>query len=218
LEGSGSSELMRAIYGVMPFVTGDMIYGGEKFNKYTPEVASSKGIAYLTCEREAEGVIRGCSIAHNIIGSQYKKVTNKIGVVDRKRVSRLVRNMKDLVSIKMTSEEMPIDSLSGGNKQKVLFARMVNTTPKLFLLDHATQGIDVEATQEVLRITREVLSKNAAILMSSESIEDMMKICDRIIVMFSGQIVSEFTREEFREELIFLLMQGFKEEKNEQSH
>lgn len=217
LEGSGLSELMRAIYGVMPFVTGDMKYGGEKFNKYTPEVASSKGIAYLTCEREAEGIIRGCSIAHNIIGSQYKKVTNKIGIVDRKGVSKIVGKMKDLVNIKMTSEEMPIDSLSGGNKQKVIFARMVNTDPKLFLLDHATQGIDVEATQEVLRITRDVLSENAVILMSSESIEDMMKICNRIIVMFSGEIVAEFSREEFREERIFLLMQGFREEGNEQN-
>jgi ABC-type sugar transport system ATPase subunit len=125
--------------------------------------------------------------------------------------------MKEMLNIKMTSEEMTIDSLSGGNKQKVLFARMMSMHPKLFLLDHATQGIDVEATQEVLRITKELLSKDAAIFMSSESIEDMIKICNRIIIMFAGEIIGEFSRKEFSEERIFLLMQGFKEENNEQN-
>ncbi|MDD5017085.1 MAG: sugar ABC transporter ATP-binding protein [Eubacteriales bacterium] len=215
LEGSGASELMRAVFGIGKFYEGSMKFNGKEVVVHSPRKAMNLGIAYLTRDRESEGIIQGCTIEHNIMGSQYSKVTNKFGIINTGKANDLVGYMHNLLNIKMTTSKLPIDSLSGGNKQKVLFARMINNKPKLFMLDHATQGIDVEAIQEILRITREILSKESAIIMSSESIEDMMSICDRIIVMFVGEIVAEFARDDFQEERIFLKMQGFKEEKNE---
>jgi ABC-type sugar transport system ATPase subunit len=113
-----------------------------------------------------------------------------------------------MLNIVMPSAKAPIDTLSGGNKQKVVIGRLFNAEPNIYLMDHVTQGVDIEAKGEILRIIRERLAISSTVIMSSESIQEMMEVCDRIIVMYKGRIIKAFLKEGYKEEEIFTTMQG----------
>ncbi len=209
LEGAGESDVMQCVSGVGLPDYGSVRMQNKELRMKTPKDAIDKKIVYLTRNRETEGILQGRSIAHNLIASQYKKYRKKNGFINEKKVLKTMQEMKELLNIKMVSPDFAIDTLSGGNKQKVLIGRLIETHPQVYLLDHVTQGIDIEAKKEVLKTVRYSLSEYAGVIMSSESIEEMMEICDRICVFFRGKIVADFNRKDFAEDKIFYCMQGF---------
>lgn len=208
LEGSGVTPLLRCISGISRQDDGEVLIEGQKAAFKSPKDAIGNGIVYLPRNREKEGVVHGLSVEHNIIGGMFPRFTNKFGFIKRREVHGVVEELRALLNIVMPSSKSPIDTLSGGNKQKVVIGRLVNAKPKVFLLDQVTQGIDIEAKKEILRIIRNQLSTTAAILVSSESIEELMEVCDRIVVLFRGAIVDVFPRDAFNEEKIYSAMQG----------
>ncbi len=211
LEGCGATALMRCIAGIAPPDSGEILFQERKLALRNPQDTIARGIVYLPGNREEEGLFPGLSVEHNIIGGACSRLTNRFGFIKEQEIHAVVERMTKLLNIVMPSAKSSIDTLSGGNKQKVVIGRLVNAQPHVYLLDHVTQGVDIEAKSEILRIIREQLSATSTVIMSSESIQEMMETCDRIAVMFKGRIVRVFSKEDYEEEDIFTTMQGLGE-------
>lgn len=211
LEGAGGDVLMRCFAGAIIPDGGEILQNGKKVNLTSPEAALQKRIAYLTRDREEDGVVQGCTIEHNTITKNYRNYRGNLRLIDAVKVTERVEELTSMLAVKMSSQKMDIDTLSGGNKQKVMIARLIEKHPEYYILDHITQGVDIHAKHEILDIVRNTLSRDAGILVSSESIEELMEISDRILVLYKGRLVADIKKNDFSEEKIFCRMQGFLE-------
>ncbi len=208
LMGCGKDLLFRTLFGLEREDSGQVLFKEEELSIPDPGSAIRMGIAYLTDRRESEGLLHGRSIEENLLQLTYRKLRGALWLISRKKTKSAADSYVSDLNIKIASLEAEIDSLSGGNKQKVILARTMSVAPKVYILNEPTQGIDVGTKQEILRSIRESLSKSAGILVSSESIEELMTVCDRIIVLFRGKVFRQFDRHTFDEESIYRAIQG----------
>ena len=164
-------------------------------------------VAYLTEEREKEGIIDILSINYNLSLLILNELS-KNGLVDEKLERESAEKIVKLFDIKSFSIDNPVRFLSGGNKQKVVFGKIYAAEPELYLLDEPTKGIDISTKGVLLSMIKSQLTKSAGILLTSPGINELIKVCDRILVLFEGKIVKEIPREKFDEKLLYLSMQG----------
>jgi ABC-type sugar transport system ATPase subunit len=152
-------------------------------------------------------LVSSLTIKENLTINVLQKITNII-VINRKKEDKLVTNLVNLLEIKTASHEQRINQLSGGNKQKVVVGKIFAVEPKIYLLDEPTKGIDVEAKENILRLIKDKLSKSSSVIMTSPGLEDLLLICDRILILYKGEIIGEFSKDKFREKEIYLAIQG----------
>ena len=162
---------------------------------------------YLAEEREAEGLIPIASIKKNITISILPKLS-RWGILRKGTEDRCADELIRTLDIKAVSRNQEIGQLSGGNKQKVLVAKILAHTPLVCLLDEPTRGVDIEAKESILNTINREMRKQSCVLISSPGVEDLLKICDRILVLYEGRIIDQFRRGEFSEEEIYRAMQG----------
>ncbi len=207
--GSGYSALLRHLGGLAPQGSDGMVeIDGRIVTPTTPQAMKKLGLAYLTNKREDEALFHGLSISHNMIGGSFAKYASAAGVLDRAQVSQTVSELQHQLEIKMGGESDPIDSLSGGNKQKVVVARLLNANLEVYLLDEVAEGIDIGARRALLDFIRTNIRREAAVVMASNVVSDLMEVCDRIMVMYHGEIIRTFTPDEFDEHEIYSSLQG----------
>lgn len=209
LEGCGKDELFKYLIGAVDG-EGEVMLEGKSLKVSSPSEAIREGIAYLPRKREEETVLHGRSIEENMLLLIYKRNTSRIGLINQKVSKQQSTRYTKLMNIKIASDKDDIDSLSGGNKQKVMLSRIMGTEPRVYILNEPTQGIDVEAKQEILKNIRETLSVDAGVLLSCESVQELMTVCDRIVALYKGNIVKIFDRNDFSEEEIYKTIQGAK--------
>ena len=207
LRGSGRTELFRSIIGADPHDSGTMILCGKEVSYSSPSKAARDGVVYLTEEREAEGLVPIASVRQNLTMSILQKITRGGLLHGRTERETAARSIKKL-DIKVASQQQEVQQLSGGNKQKVLVGRVMEQQPRVCLLDEPTRGVDIEAKDSILHSINHGFRDNACALITSPGVEDLMKICDRILILYQGRITEEFTRKEFSEEDIYRAMQG----------
>jgi ABC-type sugar transport system ATPase subunit len=145
----------------------------------------------VTEDRRGEGVFLPLSTSENIILPNIRAIANRVGIVDRGKQKKIARDMIRRLGIKVTSEDQTVATLSGGNQQKVVFGRSLASSPRLFLLDEPTRGLDVGAKTEILKLILDLAAAGAAIVLVSSELEELMRICDRYLVMSRGRIVAE---------------------------
>lgn len=208
LRGSGRTALMKSIAGIHRSDLGNISLKGISVCFKHPGNALQAGVAYLPEDRDHEGLVEVLSVKSNITLSSLLKFTKKY-IINTKKENQAAQNMIDDLDIKVATREQEVKTLSGGNRQKVVIARLMTAEPKVFLLDEPTKGIDIGAKRAVLTTIRNELTKAGGIIMTSPSIEDLMLVCDRIMVLYEGRIVKEFNREEFNQNRIYLTLQGF---------
>lgn len=207
LRGSGRSEIFRSIAGIEPVEKGTIYIKGDSQEINSPGEAFSHGLVYLPEDREKEGLIKMLSLRENLVLDSLHRLTHGL-FIDGKREKKLAEELIEALQIKAASREQKVSSLSGGNKQKVLVAKILATEPDIFLLDEPTRGIDISAKESILRLIEEDLSQEAGIVLTSPGLEDLMLVCDRILVLYKGRFVAEFSREEFDEEKLYVAIQG----------
>ena len=208
LRGSGRTALMKSIAGIHRSDLGNISLKGISVRFKHPGNALQAGVAYLPEDRDHEGLVEVLSVKSNITLSSLLKFTKKY-IINTKKENQAAQNMIGDLDIKVATHEQEVKTLSGGNRQKVVIARLMTAEPKVFLLDEPTKGIDIVAKRAVLTTIRNELTKAGGIIMTSPSIEDLMLVCDRIMVLYEGRIVKEFNREEFNQNRIYLTLQGF---------
>lgn len=207
LRGSGRTDLMKTIAGARRRDRGRILLDDNSVHFKHPGEALRAGVAYLPEDRDHEGLVEILSVKSNISLSSLFKLTSNF-IIDTGKENREAREMIDGLDIKVASPEQEVKTLSGGNRQKVVIARLMAAQPTVFLLDEPTKGIDIGAKNAILDTVRNELTKSGGIIMTSPSVEDLMLVCDRIAVLYEGRIVKEFKREEFNLNRIYLALQG----------
>jgi ABC-type sugar transport system ATPase subunit len=193
LEGCGKDSFARGLFGLEPLGEGEVILDDKPYGASDPRDALNKGVAYLPRDRPGLGIIGLRSVKENVTISILSRLTNLLGLLSRRKESDLVLRLIKLLDIVTPSMAQQVQFLSGGNQQKVVFAKLASIAPKVLLLDEPTQGVDVQAKVEILKIIdRLSREQNVATVVISEEIRELLDLCDRILVMFRGSIVAEY--------------------------
>jgi putative xylitol transport system ATP-binding protein len=193
LLGSGRTEFLEAVYGLRAPTAGSVEFLNTKLPPMRPRESIRRGIAMVSEDRKQSGLVLGGSIRHNISLSTLK-LLSFFGVVDWRKEDELVKRMSEKLMVKAASTNISVESLSGGNQQKVVFARCLSTRPKLLICDEPTRGIDEGAKQEIYALLRQfVLDGGAALVVSSEAPE-ILEVSDRIVVFRNGRVKGELSR------------------------
>lgn len=207
LRGSGRTELFKSIVGADAHDRGEVHLKGTPRKYKSPAAALKDGVLYLAEEREAEGLISIASIKKNIT-INILPMLSKRGIIYERQERLKADNLIDTMSVKAFSRDQEIHQLSGGNKQKVLVGKVMARNPLVSLLDEPTRGVDIEAKESILHTINEEMRENSCVLITSPGVEDLIKICDRILILYHGELIDELQREEFDEQAIYGAMQG----------
>ena len=202
LVGSGRTETMRALFGVDKVLSGEILLNGKPIHPSCPTDAIKLGIAYCPEDRKEEGILPNMSVGTNITISVMERYKSKFGLLDFGKENKTIqKNIEDL-KIKTPQQETLITQLSGGNQQKVILARWLETNPDVLILDEPTKGIDVGAKSEFYKIICECARSGKAVIFISSEMPEIIGMSDRVIVMKGGKISAELSREEANEETI----------------
>jgi D-xylose transport system ATP-binding protein len=210
LMGAGRTELVSAIFGALPQAThGDVLIDGKKADIRSPADAIDHGIALLTEDRKAFGLFLGQPVTFNTtIASLQTISTRLIGVINAGRERAVAERYVAQLDIKTPDIDANIATLSGGNQQKVILGRWLNASPKIFILDEPTRGIDIGAKVEIYRLLNQLAEEGVAIIIISSELPEILGMSDRILVMSQGAIVAEFAREDATRETIMEFATG----------
>ena len=195
LVGAGRSEVCMAIFGMLPVKSGKIFIKGQEFKPGTPNKAVANGINMVSEDRKVYGLNFVWDIKNNIAISNLNQASNGAFVSDKKMRAR-VKGYFDNLRIKAPTMGQKVAKLSGGNQQKVVIARSLNTEPRIIILDEPTKGIDVGSKNDIYNIINNMAADGTAIIMISSELPELMGMSDRYVVMAEGRVVGELSREE----------------------
>jgi ribose transport system ATP-binding protein len=201
LVGSKRTETARAIFGADPIDSGRIFLRGKLVKVRTPGDAIEHRIALVPEDRKRHGIFATLSVWENIVLSALRQFSRK-GILDLRREKQRAQQFVASLRIATPDIDKRVLDLSGGNQQKVVIAKWLNTNAEVFLFDEPTRGIDVGGKIEVYRLMGELISRGAAIVMISSELPEVLGLSDRILVMREGRICGEFDRAEATEENI----------------
>ena len=212
LLGSGRTEVAEMLFGSEMPDAGEILYEGILQKNISPTKAVRAGLAFCTENRRLDGIVPNMSVKNNIVLACMKQISRLGFVISRKRLALVNRYIEEL-RIKSPTPEQRIRNLSGGNQQKAQLARWMATNPKLIILDEPTRGIDVGAKQEVERLVQQIASQGIGVLLISSEIPELVRNCDRVIVLREGEQVGELAGAQISEEAIMqIIAQNYEQE------
>jgi L-arabinose transport system ATP-binding protein len=202
LVGAGRTEVMRAIFGLDNIKKGKVILNNKEILIKTPPNAIENGIALCPEDRKQQGIIPNLSVGANISVSILNKLTNKINYINEKKEKRIIEDNIKKFNIKTPNQDKKIVELSGGNQQKAILARWLETNPQVLILDEPTKGIDIGAKSEFYKLICECARLGKGVIVISSELPEIVGLSDKIIVMKDGRISGEIPRNEVTEEKI----------------
>ena len=208
LVGSRRTDVALALFGIQPADRGTIEIDGRAVRITSPRVAQQLGIAYMTEDRRRLGLAMPLSIAANVTLPVLHRYLSRFGLIQRSREESAAEGFRQRLDIKAPSALHLVEKLSGGNQQKVMFGKWLNTRPKIFLLDEPTRGIDVGAKAEVHTMVRELAEEGMAILCISSDLPEVLHMSDRILVMREGRQMGILGRNEATQEAVMSLATG----------
>jgi ribose transport system ATP-binding protein len=200
LVGAGRTELARMIFGADDRKSGVLRIGGEEIGVRSPAQALGHGIGYLSENRKEEGLNLGLPIDQNIVLTDLDKVSRR-GVILGGRMREVAQALIELLSIKGKAGS-EAGSLSGGNQQKVVISKWLHAGCRVLIFDEPTRGIDVAAKAEVHAIIRDFAREGRGAIVISSEVEDLLAVCDRVLVMSKGQVTASLAAEEVSKDAI----------------
>lgn len=210
LMGAGRTEIMHAIFGNLKLDNGTIYLEGKKVNIKNPLQAKKLGIGFITEDRKTEGLMLPFSIRENIAIANLEALSNPLGVIYAGKEKAMCETESKNFRVRSTGIEQAVGSLSGGNQQKVVFAKWVATKPKLLILDEPTRGVDIGAKKEIYMIMNELTKQGVAIIMVSSELPEIIGMSDRVLVIHEGEAAGILSKEQATEENIMTLATGGK--------
>ncbi len=198
LMGAGRTELLQTIYGLRAIEAGKIKIESVEQKIDSPKSAMKTGLAYVTEDRKLEGLVLNRSIAENISLSLLEDTF----LLQTKEEERIAQNAIDSFKIKANSPSQICENLSGGNQQKVIIAKCLESKPKLLMLDEPTRGIDIQAKSEIYSLIRQLASTGLSLIVVSSEIPELLALTDRILVMSEGKLTANLSVEEATEDLL----------------
>ena len=194
LAGSGLSELVRAVFGASGrATTGRVMVDATAVPPSSPSASLAAGMALITNDRLREGVLLDFPLTENICLPVLSRFAGALGVLDRAGMERTAVRYIERLRIRTPGPHALARQLSGGNQQKVLFAKWLETEPKVFVMDEPTIGVDVGAKEEIRKIIGEVAAAGVGVLLVTTELDELVSLCDRVLIMFRGAIVGELS-------------------------
>jgi ribose transport system ATP-binding protein len=201
LAGAGRSELLRVIHGADPIDSGTIEVFGTPAVLRSPRDAIRLGIGLLTEDRKGDGLLLQQSLAVNVTLGNMAGVAPR-GIIHAKRERRVVDDAIDRLAIRAQGPGAPVRNLSGGNQQKVIFARWLHAECRILLVDEPTRGVDVGAKREIHGLLRDLADRGVAVVMVSSELPEILAMSDRVVVMREGAVAAELSRADATEERI----------------
>ena len=208
LVGSRRTDVALALFGIQPADRGSIEIDGREVRISSPRAAQQLGVAYMTEDRRKLGLAMPLSIAANLTLPVLRRYLSRLGLIQRSREEQAAEGFRQRLDIKAPSATHLVEKLSGGNQQKVMFGKWLNTRPRIFLLDEPTRGIDVGAKAEVHAMVRELAEEGMAILCISSDLPEVLAMSDRILVMREGRQMGILGRDEATQEAVMSLATG----------
>ena len=192
LDGQGQSELLLALFGVLRGVDGEVLINGLRFSIEHPRQAKGSKVrmALIPEDRKTQGLLLAMSIRDNLVLAAASDLSNH-GVIDSAKERTAIEEAVQKLQIKMNDLDAPVRTLSGGNQQKIVIGKWLMKEPRILLLNDPTRGIDVGTKQEMYRLLRELAQAGIAILFYSTDYEELIGMCDRVVVCYGGKLIRE---------------------------
>ncbi len=207
--GNGQRELVEAITGLRPSVSGTVVIDGQDVTNANPRRIVSLGVAYIPEDRVEFGVVEGMSVAENLVLRKYWQEPFSSGIMlNREEIEDFAREMIDEYSIFTPSTGTPVKKLSGGNIQRLILARETSREPRLIIASHPTSGLDVKAASDIRKRLLNEAGRGASVFLDSEDLDEIFTLSDRIAVISDGQIVEILDRDGATRERVGMLMGG----------
>jgi ribose transport system ATP-binding protein len=207
LAGDGRTELFESLFGYRKNFRGEILIGNRRKLINHPHEAQRLGIGLAPKNRKENAIIGDMSVRHNLTLAALK-LFQKFFFLSAKREKETTRTYIQRLQIKVSDARVPITSLSGGNQQKVILGRWLAADAKILILDNPTQGIDVGTKSEIYQLIMKLADEGKGIVILSSEIPEILKLCDRVFVMYHGEITGAFSRAEATEEKIMMYATG----------
>lgn len=210
--GSGCEEIVDALVGLRPVKEGAIVIGGKKKRLSSPAAALKQGIVLIPRDRRSDGLVLNLPVRDNINMATLSEVSPG-GIVSRRAVDKRAREMVQQLDIRPADTARKARFLSGGNQQKTVLGRSLAAKAQVFILDEPTVGVDIGAKTEIYRLVSHLAEEGRAVLVSSNDPAEILGLCDRVLVVVRGEIVSEhrsadLTRDELIERMTGSVMEG----------
>lgn len=208
LVGAGRTDVALSLFGVTPADSGIVELEGERLDIRSPQEALATGIAYLSEDRRRLGLSLEQSLVANVTLATLDRYTTPLGLIDRDREHQDADSLRRRLDIRAPSLTTPVSQLSGGNQQKTMLAKWLNTQPKVLILDEPTRGIDVGAKADVHKFIDDLARSGIAIILISSDLPEVIAMSDRVAVMREGRLIGVYSRREATQERIMTAAVG----------
>ncbi|MFZ1381821.1 MAG: sugar ABC transporter ATP-binding protein [Scrofimicrobium sp.] len=211
--GSGAREFCRALFGLEPITSGLVEIDGSPVALDSPVEAIASGIGYISFDRQREGLMPTFDVKGNIgVSSYLGRLKAKFGVVRLAEQRLMAEEFRKILNIKCETIDHPISSLSGGNQQKVLIARLMATTPRILILDEPTVGIDIQSREEVIGTVLDETEKGMSVIYLTNDYEELVRVADRLVFFDCGKVTATVDNKQLTvDDLVRLRDQGKEE-------
>lgn len=214
--GNGQKELAEVLTGLRTWKSGTIVFDGEEVKSASVRGAIDAGISHVPENRMKSGLAGKLGSVDNLLFKSYRKEEHSFMGFLRAAKNRIwSQKLVEEFDVVTPSLDAPVQQLSGGNQQKLLFAREITHMPKLMVAVHPTQGLDVGATEGVHKLLMELRESGSGVLLISEDLDELLQLSDRILVIYNGQFIGEERYESANRERIGMLMAGIREEEKE---
>jgi ABC-type sugar transport system ATPase subunit len=193
LVGAGRSELLELVFGLHRPSGGTVEIDGSRVTFNNPRQAIAGGVAFVPADRKLQGLVHGMSVRENLVMASTSRFARLRRPATRRELS-VVRDAFEGMRIRASSARVPVATLSGGNQQKVVLGKWLATSPRVLMLDEPTRGVDVGAKGEIYQLLFDAAEQGVAIVVSSSENQELLTLCDRVLVMFRGRVAAELPR------------------------
>ena len=218
VEGNGQSDLAEVVAGMVPLESGSIHLDGKEIGQMTVRQRRLRGICHVPEDRLKTGTSKTCTISENLLLNKYfrKPFSSRSGILNHRRINAFVEELCQRFQVKTPDATYLLSTLSGGNMQKVVFAREFDSDPRVMIASQPTRGVDIGAIEYIHSQIAELRNSGKAVLLISAELDEVMALADRILVLYEGEIVAEFNRGQADEYEIGEYMLGAK--RQEQRH
>ena len=208
LMGAGRTEIMKTIFGILPLDSGEIELDGNKVNIKNPKEAIKNGIGFITEDRKVEGLMLNETIKNNISLNNFPRVVKNNFIINAQKETFISSFAVRDFNVKCSGINHICNNLSGGNQQKVIFAKWILSEPEILILDEPTRGVDIASKKEIYTMMNDLASKGLAMIMVSSELPEIIGMSDRVMVIHEGKVAGFLDRSQATEKNIMILATG----------